>query len=228
VALVLVVDDDARIRRLLENVLRANGFDVTTADDGDTALHVLRERTPAAMVLDIKMPRVGGLEALKTLRAAGEELPVLVLTGMADEEYVVHAFEAGADDYVTKPFQPRALVARLNRMLQRDARNRAEGAAAEQVGEVSLDPQRHEAHVGDLHVALSPTEYQLLRVLMRGVGRVFTPSELLARVWGPAYVGEDDIVRANIYRLRQKLEPKPGEPRYICGRRGVGYFFAAD
>jgi DNA-binding response OmpR family regulator len=228
VALVLVVDDDVRIRHLLQSVLRTHGFQVAEADDGDTALNALRTRSPDAMVLDLKMPRVGGLETLKSLRAAGQDLPVLVLTGMVDEEYVVNAFEAGADDYVVKPFQPRALVARLNRMLQRDARTRLDldGVVEEEVGEVRLDPRTHQVSVGEHVVALSPTEYQLLRVLMHGAGRMFTAAELLALVWGPAYAGEDDIVRANVYRLRQKMEPTPGEPKYIRGRRGVGYFFA--
>jgi DNA-binding response OmpR family regulator len=229
VALVLVVDDDIRIRHLLDKVLRAGGFDVALADDGDTAMREVRTRTPDAMVLDLKMPRVGGLQALKALRAGGSDLPVLVLTGMVEEEYIVDAFEAGADDYVVKPFKPRALVARLNRMLEREMRTRVEAdAGSEHAGGVALDPRTHEARIGDQRVPLSPTEYQLLRVLMRGVGRVFTAAELLEMVWGPAYAGEDDIVRANIYRLRQKLEPRPREPTYIQGRRGVGYFFAAE
>src|SRR5262249_41628530 len=175
------------------------------------------------------MPRLSGLQTLKALPGGGEDLPVLVLTGMLDEAYIVAAFDAGADDYVTKPFQPRVLIARLKALLRRQPTTQLDGdGGGMRVGDVLLDARTHEALVGDEHIALSPIEYQLMRVLMRQAGRVFTTDELLARVWGPAYAGEDDIVRRNIYRLRQKLEPRPREPRYILGRRGVGYQFVAE
>jgi DNA-binding response OmpR family regulator len=227
VPLILVVDDDPRIRALLHEVLAASGFTVHSTHDGHDVPILVKTERPEAVVLDLKMPRVSGIEALRALRDAGEDVPVLVLTGMADEDYVLHAFEAGADDYVTKPFQPRVLVARLHALLRRRS-PLLKSFEAERVGDVSLNPRTHEANVGDNAVSLTPTEYQLLRVLMRGAGSVFTAEDLLVRVWGPAYVGQDDIVRANIYRLRHKLEPQPGAPRYILGRRGVGYFFSAE
>ncbi len=217
---VLVVDDDPQLRQLLRDVLRSRGVDVVATEDGEGVLDLVRAHHPDAVVLDLKMPRVSGIEALRELRKAGESLPVLVLTGILEEDQVLEAFEEGADDYVTKPFQPRVLVARLLAVLRR-----GQPGLGEVAGEVTLDPRTHNARVGEQLVPLSPTEYELLRVLMRGAGRVFTAEDLLARVWGPAYAGEDDIVRANIYRLRQKLEPQPREPRYILGRRGVGYFF---
>jgi DNA-binding response OmpR family regulator len=225
---VLVVDDEVRMQRLLEQVFQSNGFNVLVASDGDVVVRLVKTQRPDAVVLDLKMPRVSGLEALRALRTAAEELPVIVLTGVLDEDRILETFEAGADDYVTKPFRPRVLIARVRAAVRRHRNIRVATTAGspESVGDVALDPRTHHAHVRGRAIPLSPTEYQLVRTLMRGVGRVFTTADLLARVWGPAYVGQDDIVRANIYRLRQKLEPVPNKPRYILGRRGVGYYFA--
>jgi len=225
---ILVVEDDPRMQLLVQAVLRTEGFGVLTASDGDVVLGLVKRHQPDALVLDLKMPRVSGLEALRAVRSAGEALPVIVLTGVSDEDWVLDAFEAGADDYVTKPFPPRILLARLRAVLRRRELSTVEDGelAGDEAGEVSLDPRTHDARVRGQTVRLTPTEYQLLRTLMRGAGRVFTADELLARVWGPTYVGQDDIIRANIYRLRHKLEPEPRRPRYIQGRRGVGYFFA--
>jgi DNA-binding response OmpR family regulator len=225
-ATILVVDDDPSIQRLLEQILRTHDFDVVLADDGARVLNLVQTRRPVAIVLDLKMPNVSGLEALRAVRAAGEDVPIIVLTGVLEEDWVLDAFDAGADDYVTKPFRPRVLVARLQALLRRRQPAAVEGMSDERVGEVALDARTHTARIGDRAVSLSPTEYELLRVLMRGAGRVFTPDDLLVRVWGKAYLGQDEIIRANIYRLRHKLEPVPNEPRYILGRRGVGYFFS--
>jgi two-component system, OmpR family, KDP operon response regulator KdpE len=210
----------------VQQVLTSAGYGVVVASDGDVVLSLVRQHRPAVIVLDLKMPRMSGLEVLLALRSAGAEVPVIVLTGVLEEESVLEAFEAGADDYVTKPFRPRVLAARVGAVLRRHGDDHGfNNQAADQAGEVALDERTHHARVAEREVALSPTEYQLLRTLMRFAGRVFTAEELLARVWGPAYVGQDDIVRANIYRLRQKLEPLPRAPRYILGRRGVGYYF---
>jgi DNA-binding response OmpR family regulator len=225
---VLVVDDEARTRRLVGVVLRTAGFDVLDAEDGDSVVPLVKAQQPEAVVLDLKMPGVSGLEALRALRAAGEDVPVIMLTGVLDEEWVVNAFEAGADDYVTKPFAPRVLLARVQAVLRRArgvGNDHNAGPDKQTIGEMSLDARTRSLRVGDQQVTLTPTEYHLLRTLMRGAGRVFTTAELLAHVWGPAYAGQDEIVRANIYRLRHKLEPVPSEPRYIQGRRGLGYFF---
>jgi DNA-binding response OmpR family regulator len=225
---ILVVDDDPPQQRLIGTILTRAGFGVQYADDGDVVAGLVRECQPDLVVLDLKMRRVSGLHALRALRAAGHDVGVIILTGAGDEELVLAAFEAGADDYVTKPFQPRVLAARVKAVLRR-ARGGAAGdepPEAEHLGEVTLDPLNHHVRIGDRSIALSPTEYQLLRTLMHGTGRVFTPADLLARVWGPAYIRQADILRANIYRLRQKLEPLPAKPRYIRSRPGVGYYFA--
>jgi DNA-binding response OmpR family regulator len=172
------------------------------------------------------MARVSGLQALRALRAAGESVGVIILTADDEEAVSLLAFEAGADDYVTKPFFSRVLLARIRAVLRRADRHGHRPEVGERVGGLELDPVMHTACADGRRVALSPTEYQLLRTLMRGVGRVFTSDELLTEVWGPAYVGHDEIVRANVYRLRHKLEPVPAEPRYVRARRGGGYFFS--
>ncbi len=222
-ATVLIVDDDPRLRHLMQVVLESAGFGVESADDGDAVLSSVQRSAPDVLLLDMKMARVSGLQALRELRSAGEDVPVLVLSAIGEEQQVLAAFDAGADDYVTKPFLPRVLVARLRAILRR-ARS-AQRTRGLRKGGVALDPNTHEALVNGRRVRLSPTEYALLQTLMRGDGRVFTADELLAAVWGQEYVGQHEIVRANIYRLRQKLEPLPGEPRFIHGQRGVGYRF---
>jgi DNA-binding response OmpR family regulator len=177
-------------------------------------------------VLDLRMPRVSGVDVLRTLRSAGEGVPVVVLTGVSDERWVLSAFEAGADDYVTKPFPPRVLVARVRAVIRRAQPGwpDQDGGVLDG-GEIALDASSRHALVGGQTVPLSPIEFLLLRTLMRAGGRVLTAADLLARVWGPHYLGDDDLVRANIYRLRLKLEPVPSAPRYVRGRRGVGYYF---
>jgi two-component system KDP operon response regulator KdpE len=185
---------------------------------------MVRRHRPDVVLLDLKMARMSGLEALQGLRSAGEDLGVIILSAAGEEALVLAAFEAGADDYVTKPFMIRVLLARLRAVLKRSVRAPAD--AATEGTAVTLEPRTHHASVEGRRVALSPKEYELLRTLIRGSGHVFTSDELLARVWGEAYVGQDEIVRANIYRLRQKLEPLPSQPRYIIGRRGVGYSLA--
>jgi DNA-binding response OmpR family regulator len=215
------------MQRLVEQILRTEGFAVLCAADGDAVLPTVRAHQPDVLVLDLKMPRVSGLDALRSLRSAREGVPVVMLTGMCDEEWVLNAFEAGADDYLTKPFSPRVLVARVRAVLRRTQSLLLETmiVTTEAPGEIALDPRTREVRLAGKQIALTPTEYSLLEALVAGAGRVFTTDELLARVWGPAYVGQDDIVRANIYRLRHKLEPCPKDPRYIQGRRGVGYYF---
>jgi len=223
---VRVVDDDQRLRHLVEVVLQNNGFKVEFAEDGDALLPMVRRHRPDVVLLDLKMARMSGIEALQGLRAAGEDLGVIILSAAGEEALVLAAFEAGADDYVTKPFMIRVLLARLRAVLKRSARAPVEADGGTEANGVTLEPLTHSASVEGRRVALSPKEYELLRTLIRGSGRVFTSDELLAQIWGEAYVGQDEIVRANIYRLRQKLEPRPSEPRYIIGRRGVGYYLA--
>jgi len=218
---VLVVDDDPRLRHLVEVVLRGDGYHVESIDDGDAVVSSVRRLRPDLVLLDLKMERVGGIAALRALREHNEEVGVVVLSAAGEEALVLEAFDAGADDYITKPFLVRVLLARLRAVLKRAGRSPKDESAS---GPFRLEPQTHHAYLDGRGVALSPKEYELLRTLVRGEGRVFTADELLTEVWGPEYAGQVEIVRANIYRLRQKLEPEPSEPRYIMGRRGVGYY----
>src|SRR3954454_16982837 len=212
---VLVVDDDPRLRHLVEVVLRGDGYQVQSIDDGDAVVSTVRRVQPDLVLLDLKMERVGGIAALRALRAQNEDVGVIILSAAGEEALVLEAFAAGADDYITKPFLVRVLLARLRAVLKRAARpGNGNGAPG---GPFALDPQSHHVTLGGRTVALSPKEYELLRALVRGAGRVFTADELLAQVWAAEYVGQAEIVRANIYRLRQKLEPEPSEPRYILG-----------
>jgi two-component system response regulator ResD len=222
---VLVVDDEPRLRHLVEGILTSAGFRVVAADDGDAVLRLVRKHSVDVVLLDLNMPRVSGLEALRALRAAREAVGVVILAADGEEAVVLAAFEAGADDYVTKPFRSRVLLARIRAVLRRADRHRRHTESGTRVAGMDLDPLTRTARAEGRRVALSATEYQLLRVLMRSVGRVFTSDELLIEVWGPAYVGHHEIVRSNIYRLRRKLEPVPTQPRYVQGRRGGGYYF---
>src|SRR6266550_3921640 len=197
---VLVVDDDQRLRHLAEVVLQNNGFKVEFAEDGDALLPMVRRHRPDVVLLDLKMARVSGLEALTALRAAGEDVGVIILSAVGEEAMVLAAFEAGADDYVTKPFMVRVLLARLRAVLKRSARASCDADAGNAASGVALEPLTHNASVGGRRVPLSPKEYELLRTLIRGSGHVFTSDELLARIWGDGYAGQDQIVRANIYR----------------------------
>jgi two-component system response regulator MtrA len=225
-ATVLVVDDEQRLRHLIQVVLEGGGFHVECADDGDRVVSLVQHYQPQVVLLDVRMQRVSGIEALRALRAAGEDVPVIVVSAAGDEKEVLAGFEAGADDYIVKPFLPRVLIARVRAVMRRAMQKPAADTNPARDA-IALDAAMHEAEVEGRRVRLSPTEFELLRTLIRGHGRVYTADELLESIWGKEYVGQDEIVRANIYRLRQKLEPDPAEPRFIHGRRGLGYFFAA-
>jgi two-component system, OmpR family, response regulator MtrA len=217
---VLVIDDDRRLRHLVQVILEGDGFVVHQDDDGARLLPMVRQVQPDVVLLDLAMSHVSGMQALSALRAAGEEVPVVMLSATFEQDAMVSALNAGADDYITKPFLPRVLAARLRAVVRRA---RMRGGKIEGAGDLTLDPETLEAALDGRRIGLSPTEFELLRTLVRGRGRTFATDELLRLVWGEGYVGSDEIVRANIYRLRQKLEPRPHEPRYILGRRGVGY-----
>ncbi len=219
---VLVMEDDPRLRHLLQVILDGAGFHVECDDDYRSITRRVQEARPSVVLFGMASATTA-LHALRELRSCGEEVPVLVLSGVADESTVLAAFEAGADDYVTKPFLPRVLAARVRALAKRaPVLERARDATT---GGLALDPTTSEALVSGRRVRLSPTEFALLQTLMRGHGRPFTADELLASVWGEEYVGQDEIVRANIYRLRRKLESRPEEPQFIHGRRGLGYRF---
>ncbi|NWF81787.1 MAG: response regulator transcription factor [Chloroflexi bacterium] len=224
---ILVVDDEPAIVQIARDYLERAGFRVVTAGDGPTALRLARTERPALLVLDLMLPGMDGLDVTRTLRQdpATRTLPIIMLTARVEESDRLIGLELGADDYITKPFSPRELVARVRAVLRR-----SEGAGAPagpiQLGALSIDLERRSVRRDGVPVELTATEFDLLAVLAREPGRPFTRSQLLDLVYDVSYSGYDRTVDAHIKNLRRKLEPEPGAPRYILTVYGVGYKFA--
>ncbi|MDR5689333.1 MAG: response regulator transcription factor [Armatimonadota bacterium] len=224
---VLVVDDDEAILSLLGSYLAREGFEVQTAGDGEAALAAARTSRPDVVVLDVLLPGLDGLEVLRRLRAEGEPY-VILLTAKAEEADRVVGLELGADDYVTKPFSPRELVARIRAVLRR-GRGRAEVPEAPLVfPRLRIDPARREVWRDGERVYLTPLEFDLLRALASFPGRVWTREQLIERVWGHDYFGDERVVDAHIKELRRKLQDDPARPSFVGTVRGVGYRFVDE
>lgn len=226
---VLVVDDEERLRSLVRGYLVQAGFHVLLADTGPTALELIRAEQPDVIVLDLMLPGIDGLEVCRRLRTFSDAY-VLMLTARAEEIDRVIGLEVGADDYLTKPFSPRELVARVRAMLRRPR----SGMPAEspqppplQFGPLTIDQARHEAALGGAPLGLTNLEYELLVGLASHPGRAFTRAQLLDRVWGADYFGDDHVVDVHIANLRKKLGDDPAQPQFIVTVRGVGYRFEA-
>jgi two-component system KDP operon response regulator KdpE len=221
---VLVVDDEIQILRALRVVLRDAGFEVVPAETVAEALDQAAVRPPEAAIVDLVLPDGDGIELTRRLRE-WSEMPILVLSAVGEEEQKVRALEAGADDYVTKPFGARELVARLQAALRRAGRSEEEPAIAVDGLEIDLAARTVRRDGEPVH--LTPIEFDLLRVLVRNRGRLMTHRALLSEVWGPEYVDDVQPLRTHIARLRAKIEPQGGgSPRYIVTDPGVGYRFS--
>jgi two-component system KDP operon response regulator KdpE len=222
---VLVCDDEPHIVRALKIVMREAGFDALPAETAAEALHVASLQRPDAAILDLVLPDGDGVDVCRALRE-WSDMPILVLSAVGDEDHKVRALEAGADDYVTKPFSPRELVARLQAVLRRAAPQPGEPII--DVDGLKIDLAARLVRRGDDEIHLTPIEFDLLRVLVRNRGRLMTHRLLLQEVWGTAYSEDVPTLRTNIARLRRKIEPEgePG-PRYIRTDPGVGYRFNA-
>lgn len=224
---VLVVDDEPAIVQIARDYLERAGFRVVTAGDGPAALRLARAERPALLVLDLMLPGMDGLDVTRALRQdpVTRMLPIILLTARVEENDRLIGLELGADDYITKPFSPRELVARVRAVLRR-----SEGMGAPprliQIGGLSIDLERRSVRRDGVPVELTATEFDLLAVLARAPGRPFTRSQLLDLVYDVSYSGYDRTVDAHIKNLRRKLEPEPGAPRYILTVYGVGYKFA--
>jgi two-component system KDP operon response regulator KdpE len=218
---VLVCDDEPQILRALKVVLRDAGYDVTAVATAQEALDAASVRPPEAAIIDLVLPDGNGVEVCKQLRS-WSEMPIIVLSAVDDEEQKVVALEAGADDYVTKPFGPRELVARLSAALRR-AGAKADEPVIEADG-LTLDLAARVVKRDGEEIHLTPIEYDLLRTLARNRGRLMTTRALLVEVWGPEYEFDTQVLRTHIARLRAKIEPE-GEPRFIRTDPGVGYRF---
>ena len=222
---VLVVDDEPAILELDRVSLEERGFLVSAAADGGEALRRTRDDLPDLVLLDLRLPDLDGFDVLRQLRAAST-VPVILLTVSDDEGDKVRGLELGADDYVTKPFRPGELVARINAVLRRCAWAGAPGPGLVAVDDrLQIDFDERDVLVHGRRVALRPTEYRLLYHLVQNAGRTLPFETILARVWGPEYRAETQYVHLYVAYLRQKLEPTPAAPRYILTKRGVGYSF---
>jgi two-component system KDP operon response regulator KdpE len=219
---ILVCDDEPQILRALRITLRNEGFDVIAAPTAADALDAAAMQAPDAAILDLLLPDGDGIEITRTLRE-WSGLPILVLSAVGEEEQKVRALEAGADDYVTKPFSPRELVARLRAALRRAAPAGDEPVL--RAGDIELDGAAHAVRVAGEAVHLTPIEYRLLTALMTRPGRLLTHGALLTEVWGPAYADDVATLRTHIANLRRKVEPADSSHRHIRTDAGVGYRF---
>ena len=218
---VLVVDDEPKIAQLARDYLEHAGFAVITAGDGPSALQSARTRHPDLIVLDLGLPGLDGLEVMRSIRSSGTT-PIVVLTARDTELDKLLGLELGADDYVTKPFSPRELVARVRAVLRRSERA-VKPAERIEVGELALDVPRLRTTVTGRSVELTATEFQLLATMAREPGRVFTRSQLLDAVHGVAFDSYERAIDAHIKNIRRKLEPDPARPRFVETVYGVGY-----
>jgi two-component system alkaline phosphatase synthesis response regulator PhoP len=223
---ILVVDDEPRIATLARDYLEHAGFAVITAGDGPTALTTVRQRRPDLVVLDLGLPGLDGLDVTRELRR-DSSVPIVMLTARDDELDKLLGLELGADDYVTKPFSPRELVARVRAVLRR-AERPPEAGETIRAGDVTLDLPRMRAEVAGRAVDLTPTEFQLLATLVARPGRIFTRAQLLDAVRGVTFETYERAIDSHVKNLRRKVEPDPRRPRYVLTVYGVGYRFADD
>ncbi|NOX62330.1 MAG: response regulator transcription factor [Chloroflexi bacterium] len=226
---ILVVDDEARVVRLVRTYLEGAGFEVVVAYDGEEALHVFRSERPDLVVLDLMLPKMNGLDVARAMHRISNT-PIIMLTAKAEETDRLVGLELGADDYVVKPFSPRELVARVRAVLRRTARESSAPHASDneclEVGDLRIDLARRQAFIADKPVDLTTTQFDLLAVLASQPGRVFTRMQLLDAIQGEAYEGYERTIDAHIKNLRKALGDNPRQPRYIVTVRGVGYKLA--
>ena len=221
---ILVVDDDKAIVRLVRAYLEQAGYQVFVAYDGEMALHIIRAERPDLVVLDLMLPGRDGWDITRIVRAdptlAG--IPIIMLTARVEDTDRIIGLELGADDYITKPFNPREVVARTRAVLRRTAGEFAPPQIV-QSGRLLMDLDRHEVQVNGQPVELTPTEFELLRVLMQNAGHAFTRSELIEKGLGYTYEGLERTVDSHVKNLRRKIEPDPKKPAYVQTVYGVGY-----
>ncbi len=223
---VLVVDDEPQMQRLLQTALEGRGYKVTTAADGRTALDLAATLQPDIVVLDLSLPVMDGIEVCRRIRA-WSRVPILVLSARYEDRDKVEALDLGADDYLTKPFSMEELLARL-RVALRHAIATISETPVREFGDLAVDLNRRQVTRAGAELHLTPTEYDLLRLLVTNADRVLTQRHILREVWGPAYQNDLATLRVFIGQLRHKLEPEPGHPRFIVTEPGVGYRFRSD
>lgn len=222
----LIVDDDRDLCELLEYAFRREGYVVTKAYDGEAAIQATRREMPDLIILDINLPQMAGFSVLERIRHDDRHLPVLLLSARQEEADVLRGLQLGADDYVTKPFRPKELLARVKAVLRRSYRERGRPAPMRYTtGDLTLDEGKHEVTAAGVPVHLSPTEFKLLRHFMANPGRVLTQEEILEGVWGYDPEVGGDLVKLNVSRLRRKLQADGIVRDFIQTVPGVGYLF---
>ncbi len=223
---ILVVEDEKKLVNILRGYLEQAGFNVLTAFDGQQALTVFRHEKPSLVLLDLNLPKIDGLDVCRAIRKESNT-PVIMVTARVEETDRLIGLELGADDYIVKPFSPREVVARVRAVMRR-----TEGQAVRPetvtVGDLTIDLVKHNARLKDQPVELTPTEFDLVSIMMQNPGRVYTRLQLLDLVQGQAFEGYERTIDAHIKNLRQKIEPDVRNPRYLLTVFGVGYKFAED
>jgi len=225
---VLIVEDEPSLREALEYALNAEGFAVVACQRGDEALDVFRRERPDLVLLDVMLPGLTGTEVCRRIRLTSAT-PIIMLTARDSEIDTVVGLEVGADDYVSKPFSMRELIARIRAVLRRGGEwDQLEPETAVEAAGVRVDSERHEVHVRGAMVELPPKEFDLLDLLVRNAGRVLTRDVLIDRVWGADYVGDTKTLDVHVKRLRSRIERDPRQPELLLTVRGVGYKFAGS
>ena len=223
---ILIVDDEPQIRRVLKVILTGERYEIVEARSGEAALSQFREFLPDLVLLDLNMPGMGGLETCRVIRETSD-VPIVILTVRPQEDEKVELLDAGADDYVTKPFGKRELLARIRAALRRSPASPATGPHACTSDDLEIDFEARKIRAGKKNVRLTPKEFDLLRYLVSQAGKPVPHRELLQAVWGPDYGDQTDYLRVFITHLRKKIEPNPSQPQYILTEPWVGYRFAA-
>ena len=227
---VLIVDDEKAIVEILEYNLNKEGYETLKAYDGPEGLRMARSENPDLMLLDIMLPGMDGFEVCRTLRGEGNDVPILMITAREEETDKVFGLENGADDYITKPFSMRELLARVKANMRRTvaaaAPQSAESADVIRVRDLTIDLDRHTVSKNGAELDLTQREYELIKFLVQNPGKVVSRQELMSEVWQYEYFGDLRAVDVAVRRLREKLEDNPAEPAYVLTKRGVGYYFA--
>lgn len=223
--LVLVVDDDIRMLRMMKRVLELEGFQVLAASSGEASLKIFEKETPDLVLLDIMMPDMDGYSVCQRIREFSQ-VPIIMVTAKGDDKEKVEGLDIGADDYVTKPFSASELAARVRAVLRRIGTQNKLVESVFRYKDLVIDFASHRVMVGNQELNLTSTEYRLLSYISRNAGRVVTPDQLLDKVWGEEYVGAPHLLQVNIARLRQKLGDNAKNPTYILTRPGIGYMMS--
>lgn len=222
---VLVVDDEPQIRKMIEVTLTSYNFKIVEAESGNEAVRLTGSYKPDVVILDLGLPDMDGTEVLKRLRE-WTDVPIVVVSARSDSSDIVEAFELGADDYMTKPFDMNVLLARINAAMKHTYQKEL-GDSSLEVGGICMDLVRHEVTVDGKLVEFSPKEYELLSFLMRHQGKMLTHRQILKEVWGDAHTHDKQYLRVYIMQVRQKMEQDPQDPEYIITEAGIGYRFDA-